>query len=148
MPGNPKKRARKKARELAEAESRSHSPVDAAEPPARTEEPARADGATQSAPPAPALPAPLTGEVLPPEPAADDAEPTRTALRRAMRRKAQEYAERALEVLSAAMESKDERISVTAANAILDRAHGKPTPDIEVGEGGLQVVILKFGDGQ
>lgn len=66
--------------------------------------------------------------------------------RRAMRRKAEAFVDKALEVLAAALDSKDERIRVNAANDILDRAHGKPTPEIDTGDGGLSVVILRFGE--
>jgi hypothetical protein len=91
------------------------------------------------------LPAPLNGEILPPAPLGD-VDPTRTAMKRAMRRAAQEFAEEALQRLAQAMRNLDDRIAVPAANAILDRAHGKPTSEIEVEAGGLSVVILKFGD--
>lgn len=130
MAGSPKKRARKKARTLEET---------AAEP--ATLCPPAADSSTQAAPPALLLPA-LYGEVLPPEP-----DVTRTAEKRAMRKVAQKHAERALEILAAAMEHTDPRISVPAANAILDRAHGKPTPELGDGDTGLLVSIIRFGEG-
>jgi hypothetical protein len=38
---------------------------------------------------------------------------------------------RAIERLAELMESADERVAVVAANAILDRAHGKPRPLVE-----------------
>lgn len=126
MAGSPKKRAREKARELEEL---------AAKEPATLCPPA-AGIVPQAAPPACK---PLDGEVLPPE-----VEPTRTALKRAMRTKAQEHAEAALAILAKALESPDERIRVNAANDILDRAYGKPTPELDADGGGLLVSILRF----
>lgn len=109
-----------------------------------------------SASPAPGLPALVTDaeftetaaavapEVLPPV----QAEPTRTTLKRAMRRQAEEFAEEAVKRLVKAMRNDDDRIGAPAAEKILDRAYGKPTPEIDAGDGGLSVVILRFGDNQ
>jgi hypothetical protein len=128
MAGSPKKRAREKARRLEET----------AKDPATLRSPAAGGN------PVATLPAPLTGEILPPE---KDAEPTRTALKRAMRQSAQKYAEAALTVLAEALKSPDQRIRVGAANDILDRAYGKPTPELDADSGGLLVTIMKFGEG-
>lgn len=107
-----------------------------------------ADGAAMSASPTPGLPAPIEEPAIVPEvlPPGAVPEPTRTAARRAMRRKAEQYADEAIEVLAQALKSKDERVRVNAANDILDRAHGKPTPEIDAGDGSMQIVILRFGD--
>ena len=63
-----------------------------------------------------------------------------------MRAKAQEYAEEAMQVLADAMKSKDERVRVAAANDVLAWGHGKPATEIEVGETGQNIIIMKFGD--
>lgn len=126
MAGSPKKRAREKARRLEETAGRE---------PATLSPPAA--GSPPAAPPA----TPLDGEILPPEP-----EPTRTALKRAMRQSAQKHADAALEVLAQALKSPDERVRVNAANDILDRAYGKPTPELDADSGGLLVTLLKFGE--
>lgn len=153
MAGSPIKRARKKARTLAEADGAALAPAESvpgvvllpapflAQPERLGPADEKARGESGGSPGNKSL----EGEILPPEPAGD---PTRTALKRAMRAKAQEYADEALERLAKAMRNPDDRIAVPAANAIMDRAHGKPTGEIEVGEGGLQVVILRFGDEQ
>lgn len=91
---------------------------------------------------------PADPEVLPPA----HADVTSTALKRAMRRRAQEYADEALDTLVEIMRDRKNALPVTRASAaekILDRAHGKVTTDIEIGEGvgGLQIAIIKFGDG-
>jgi len=102
-----------------------------------------------SASPPPGLPAPIeepaiTPEVLPPGAAQD---PTRTLLKRAMRRKAEAFADEAMERLAKAMRNDDDRIGAPAAEKILDRAFGKATPEIDAGDGGgMQIVILRFGD--
>src|SRR4051812_16618811 len=119
MAGSPKKRAREKARRLEET---------AAQAPATLCPPAA--GNTPAAPPATTLPV-LHGEVIPPAASASTADPTRTALKRAMRAAAQQHAEKALEVLARAMESPDLRVAASAANDILDRAYGKPTPELD-----------------
>lgn len=159
MAGSPKKRARREAaRKLAEAASAEPGNLSAtaiapagsadavathpAGAPTTPEAPQHAaDSDPRDTSPVPTLPAPVSGEVLPPE-----RDVTNTALKRAMRRKAGEYAERAVEVLATAMESPDPRIAVPAAREILDRSIGKPTPEIEIGEGGLSVTIIRFGD--
>lgn len=166
MAGSPKKRARKKARELALAQGPGSLPQPETAAPAGTEAPAPcADGANACASPSPGLPALVEDaeftEIRAAAPAierphlengaaaplvAELVEPTRTMQRRAMRRKAEAFVDKALEVLAAALDSKDERVRVNAANDILDRAHGKPTPEIDTGDGGLSVVILRFGE--
>jgi hypothetical protein len=40
--------------------------------------------------------------------------------------KAREHTDKAVEVLAAALDSKDERVRVTAAEKLLDRGYGKP----------------------
>lgn len=158
MAGSPKKRARKKARELALAQGPGSLPQPETAAPAGTEAPAPcADGANACASPSPGLPALVedaeftetAAPTIVPEAApliAEPVEPTKTMQRRAMRRKAEAFVDKALEVLAAALDSKDERVRVNAANDILDRAHGKPTPEIDTGDGGLSVVILRFGE--
>lgn len=145
MAGSPKKRARREARKLAGSKSEAGAlPLTEDALPALPAAQASADSVPRNAPPAPALPAPIP-EVLPPAPPGD-AEPTNTALKRAIRRKAAQYADEAVERLAAAMRNADDRIGAPAAEKLLDRVIGRPTPEIEVGEGGLQVVIIKFGD--
>lgn len=172
MAGSPKKRARKKARELAEQAAAGALPrTDASQPacrqgddgaerlipageipPSEPEgtpkpgEPTAADRDLRDASSDAALPAALTGEVLAPPKAADD--PTRTALKRAMRRKAEELAEEAMDRLATGMRNPDDRIGVPAAREVLDRAIGKPGAELDLGDkaGGMTVVILKFGD--
>ena len=179
MAGSPKKRARKKARELAVATGAGALPQPEPSAPARlgpaddkamgepggspaldtpaapfvASPPPASAGGTRSpevetvagrdprdAPPATLPAALLTPEVLPP------ADPTRTTLKRAMRRKAEQYADEALERLAAAMRNPDDRVGAPAAEKILDRAYGRPTPEIDADGAGLSVVILKFGD--
>lgn len=125
MAGSPIKRARKKARLAAEA-SAELPPVAAC--------------------PAPPLPQPISGEILPPALIEDAADPTRTQLKRAMRRRAEELADEAMERLAQAMRNPDDRIGAPAAREILDRAVGKPTQELEVGAGGVAVTIVRFGD--
>lgn len=93
------------------------------------------------------LPAPspvLQGEILPPE----GTEPTRTALKRAMRATAQKYADEAIAVLAAnlANTTLDPRVRQQAANDILAWGFGKPATEIEAGEGAQMIVIRKFID--
>ncbi len=59
-----------------------------------------------------------------------------------IRQAAQEYSARALEVLvSVATTGESEAARVAAANAILDRAHGKPTQSVEAsGPGGAPLL--------
>lgn len=91
---------------------------------------------------APSVPVPKQ-EVLPPLPA--DTEPTRTALKRAMRQRAQEYAEKAIAVLARNLDSKNDEIAARAANDMLAWGFGKPGLELETGDGGLLVTIQKFG---
>lgn len=85
----------------------------------------------------------MRGEILPPV----GAEPTRTALKRAMRTRAQEHAEEAIAVLVENMRNTklpaEKRES--AANKLLEWGFGKPGIELEAGEGGLLVTIQKFG---
>jgi|GEM_PF-4669743 len=85
----------------------------------------------------------LQGEVLPPT---SDTEPTRTALKRAMRAKAQEHAETAIAVLVGNLNNPglDPRVRQQAANDILAWGFGKPATEIEAGEGAQMIVIQKF----
>jgi hypothetical protein len=122
MAGSPKKREREKAARLAAAEEKQ-------------------EQAGASAPLAALAPQRPTQEVLDPLP--QDIEPTRTALKRAMRARAQEYASRAIEVLAANLESTDQKVAMDAANRLLEWGFGKPAQEIEAGEG-LQIAIVKF----
>lgn len=136
MPGSPKKRAR---REAEEREKNLAAGKVAVSTPSPGPEPLS---------PAPTLLAPavtpLQGEVLSPDAGAP--EPTRTALKRAMRARASEYAEEAIDVLVANMRDKnlaaDKRES--AANKILEWGFGKPTADLDLKAGDQMVIIRKF----
>lgn len=123
MPGSPKKRAKREAAE-------------------RQKELAAMAPPTE---PAPAV-TPLQGEVL--SPIAEAPEPTRTALKRAMRARAQEHAAEAIAVLVANM--RNEKLSPDkrgdAANKILEWGLGKPTQEIEAGDGAQMIVIRRFGE--
>lgn len=133
MAGSPKKRAKREAAErarLAEA-SANTAPT----------------GSVGEGPPAPPASVPVVqGEVVPNAPL--EVEPTRTALKRAMRARAQEYAKDAIEVLAKNLKSADPRIATAAANDLLAWGFGKPAQEIEAGEGAQLITILKFGDQQ
>jgi hypothetical protein len=138
MPGSPKKRAAREAAERAKnlqlaAENTGDTPQSA--PDGETPAPV----ATL---PAPAV-TPIRGEVLPPEGAP---EPTRTAMKRAMRSRAQEHAEKAIGVLVVNLDSKDPKLAQQAANDLLAWGFGKPVSDIDLGNGDQIIVIRKFGD--
>jgi len=129
MAGSPKKRARKEAerRRLA------------------AEEAMRGQVEHHNSRPALPAPAPLQ-EVLPPI-KQDELEITRTALKRAMRKRAADFAERAIEVLSKNLDSEDPEVASKAANDLLKWGFGNPATDIEMSkEGGLSIAILRFND--
>jgi hypothetical protein len=138
MPGSPKKRAKAEAAERAKNMAAGIAEQQHPEP-----------GAGQPTSAAPNLPAPavtpIQGEVLSPEGAP---EPTRTALKRAMRALAQEHAKDAIAVLVANMNNTqlapDKRAA--AANDLLAWGFGKPATEIEAGEGAQMIVIRKFGE--
>lgn len=89
--------------------------------------------------------APLKGEILPPK-KDEDYEVTRTAKKRAMRRKAQEYAEKAVEVLAENLKHPDPEIRAKAANDML-KWGGFAAPDLDgVNPEGLQIAIIRFGE--
>jgi hypothetical protein len=102
-----------------------------------------AESSPHTAPAASSLPAvtPIQGEVLPPEGAQ---EPTRTALKRAMRARAQEHAEAAIAVLVACLTSTDLKERRAAANDLLAWGFGKPATEIEAGEGAAMIIVKKF----
>jgi hypothetical protein len=122
MAGSPKKREREKAARLAAAEKNQ----------------VMAGETTPLAALAPQRP---TQAVLDPLPA--DVEPTRTALKRAMRARAAEYADEAIKVLAANLKNADQKVAMDAANKLLEWGIGKPTQEIEAGDG-LQIAIVKF----
>ena len=130
MAGSPKKRARRLAREEAEREAAAQ---------AATNKSVTAATSDEQAPPSVPV---VVGEILPPV----STEPTRTALKRAMRARAQEHAEKAIAVLVAALESPDEKVRLDAANKLLDRGFGKPEKEIEAGDGAQMIVIRRFGE--
>lgn len=68
---------------------------------------------------------------------------THTALKRAMRKRAGEHAEAAIAVLVENLTNKDPKVAMDAANKLLEWGLGKPTQEIEAGEG-LQIAIVKF----
>lgn len=134
LAGSPKKRAKREAERLRKA-------AEAAQQNASTTE--TPTGAL------PSLPAVRPqdrdvkhGEILPP---VSDEQVTRTAFKRAMRKKAAEHAERAIAVLALNLESEDEKIRGQAANDIL-KWTGVDKIEGEIGGEGQQVVILRFGD--
>lgn len=138
MAGSPKKRARREAERLRrealdKTQSTQAQPVEV--------------GPTPKGYPG-ALPAPvaLKGEVLPPLPKGDDPDFTRTALKRAMRKRAQEYSEKAIAALAAALEGGDLKTKLQAANDLLAWGFGKPATEIEAGEGGIAITILRLAD--
>lgn len=147
MAGSPKKRA---AREAAEREK--NMAAGAAELAASSSRVERvlvedevAGAEPASLPPTPEVSVPLKGEVLPPIPVGG-ADPTRTALKRAMRARAQEHAEAAIAVLVVNLKSPDARIATAAANDLLAWGFGKPATEIEAGDGAQMIVIRRFGE--
>lgn len=139
MAGSPRKRAK---REAAERQQNMAAGIAEMSAPSQGSEP---ESPTPNLP-APAV-TPLQGEVLPPEGAP---EPTRTALKRAMRAKAQEHADTAIAVLVANMNDPNIKASerADAANKLLEWGYGKPGVDLSDGEGGLLVLIKRFGEDQ
>jgi len=85
----------------------------------------------------------VQGEILPP---VEATEPTRTALKRAMRARAQEHAEAAIAVLVEALGGSDKKEARSAANDLLAWGFGKPATEIEAGDGAQMIVIRRFGD--
>ena len=77
--------------------------------------------------------------------------PARRAARGELRALALKHAGKALEKLVALIDSKNERVALSAAQMVLDRAHGKVSQamSLKAPEGGLTVKILRFkqGDG-
>ena len=138
MAGSPKKRARREAERLRQAELKS-GPAQPA---------VVSDGLPNNGAAARALPAPiaLKGEVLPPLPKGDDPDFTRTALKRAMRKRAQDFSEKAILRLSEALDSNDPKTRLQAANDLLAWGFGKPATEIEAGEGGIAITILRLAD--
>ena len=63
-----------------------------------------------------------------------------------LRELAQRHAAQALEKLVALIDSKNERVALSAAQTVLDRAHGKAgqAVDLKTPPGGLTVKILRF----
>ena len=63
-----------------------------------------------------------------------------------MRELAQRHAAKALEKLVTLVDSKNERVALSAAQTVLDRAHGKAgqATDLKAPSGGLMVKILRF----
>ena len=59
---------------------------------------------------------------------------------------AQQHASKALQKLVTLMDSKNERVALSAAQTVLDRAHGKASRvmDMKPPPGGLTVKILRF----
>lgn len=82
------------------------------------------------------------GEILPP---IREDQVTRTAFKRAMRKKAAEFAERAIEVLAENLHSDDEEVRAKAANDIL-KWTGVDKIEGEIGGEGQTVVVLRFGE--
>ena len=63
-----------------------------------------------------------------------------------LRELAQRHAAKALEKLVTLVDSKNERVALSAAQTVLDRAHGKAgqAVDLKAPPGGLTVKILRF----
>jgi hypothetical protein len=133
MAGSPKKRARREAERMRRA---------AAHAEAQPSQPVADQGGVVSGSPISSLPAPLRGEILPP---IKDEEVTRTAFRRAMRKKAQEHAEKAVGVLARNLDSGDPEIASKAANDIL-KWSGLDKLDLEGGGEALAIAIMRFSD--
>lgn len=123
MAGSPKKHERKlaeiKARGLAAAEVANSLPV-------------------------PVVPV-VEGELTTPS---DATELTRTALKRAMRAKAQAHADKAIAVLVEIIESKTASVAEKrgASNDLLAWGFGKPAQEVEAGDGAQVILIRRFGD--
>jgi hypothetical protein len=146
MAGSPQKRARREAEERAKNLAAGRVQV--------ATEQQQSDGnvggealagetpATVASLPAPSVPA-LQGDILPP---AGAPEPTRTALKRAMRTRAQEHAEAAIAVLVENMGDKNltAKDRADAANKLLEWGFGKPGMELGDAEGGLLVTIQRF----
>ena len=66
-----------------------------------------------------------------------------------VRELAQRHATAALRKLVTLIDSKNERVALSAAQTVLDRAHGKVAQamNLKGPEGGLTVKIVKFGQG-
>ncbi len=141
MAGSPKKRAKRLAKEAAAAKQNTSSGIPHTIESAPTTP--QQDGTDKPAPTANTAVPVVQGEILPPQPGTD---PTRTALKRAMRQRAQTHAEAAISVLVAALSSLDEKARIGAANDLLAWGFGKPATEIEAGEGAQMIVIRRFGD--
>ena len=63
-----------------------------------------------------------------------------------LRELAQQHATHALKKLVTLIDSKNERVALSAAQTVLDRAHGKVTQgmNLKTPEGGLTVKIMRF----
>lgn len=131
MPGSPKKRARREAAERAKQ-------ITAAAPEGSVNAPA--ERLPTGAVPAGAIIPVVQGEIVEPAP-----EITRTALKRAMRARAQEHAEAAIAVLVKNMKNGNPDVRERAANRLLEWGFGKPGLELTDAEGGLLVTIQKFG---
>jgi len=145
MPGSPKKRAKRLAREEAERRARAEqSAADdrsiAHDPAGRRESQDRTDKALPLAAPAGLV----YGDVLPP---IKDEDVTHTARKRAMRRKAAEFAEEAIQTLVKGMRSDNEKIAQDSADKIL-KAAGLHDPDKDKMAEGLVIQILKLATGE
>lgn len=104
--------------------------------------------APPASPPGAALPALLPPhrpqqEVLPPLVKDDDV--TRTAFRRAMRKVAQQHAEKAIAVLAKNMDSQNPEIAGKAANDVL-KWSGLDKLELEGGAEALSIAIIRFKD--
>ena len=77
------------------------------------------------------------------------AKPTRRTAT-GVREIAQRHAAKALKKLVALVESKNERVALSAAQTVLDRAHGKVAQamNLKGPEGGLTVKIVRFRQGE
>jgi hypothetical protein len=138
MPGSPKKRAKR------EAAGRAKQTPSVADRPVTGPAVDQASDLLVPAPPITVSAVPVYQGVI--DPPADAAEPTRTALKRAMRTRAQEHAEKAIAVLVVNLDSKDPRIATAAANDLLAWGFGKPSADIELSSGDQMIVIRRFGE--
>jgi hypothetical protein len=147
MAGSPKKRAAREAAEREKnltagaAEVAAQSTTSVAQLDRATVLPATDDAGSNPADGA-TVPV-LQGEILPP---ADTTEPTRTALKRAMRTRAQGHADAAIAVLVEALGGPDKKEARAAANDLLAWGFGKPATEIEAGDGAQMIVIRRFGD--
>jgi len=92
------------------------------------------------------IPVTLQGDILPPQrPGEDDDYISRLAKKRAMRKRAAEYAEEAIEVLANNMrQTDDKKLAQDAADKIL-KAAGMHDPDQKNTSEGLVIQILKLG---